>query len=90
MASRLRAGSCGLGFLAQRGDAVLQRPQADPQHFGGALAIAVDVIEGQPDVSFLDVHKWLPGAEQQWTIRLTRRLFGRMVRRIAALLVPTG
>jgi hypothetical protein len=48
------------------------------------------VIEGQPDVSFLDVHKWLPGAEQQWTIRLTRRLFGRMVRRIAALLVPTG
>ncbi len=34
----------GLLFFAQQGNAVLQRPQADPQHFGGALAVPVHVI----------------------------------------------
>jgi hypothetical protein len=31
---------------AQFGDPVLQRPQADPQHLGGAFAIAARVVKG--------------------------------------------
>jgi hypothetical protein len=33
---------------------VLQGPQADPHHLGGALAIAAHVLEGEFNVSLLD------------------------------------
>ena len=40
--SRPSTGSCRVRHFAQFGDPVLQRPQANPQHLGSALAIAPD------------------------------------------------
>src|ERR1035441_7409102 len=59
--SRDRSGH--LRLFAQCGDPVLQRPQADPQHLGGHLAIAVHVLEGEFDVSLLEFDQWLARLE---------------------------
>src|ERR1017187_1528667 len=56
-------------LFAQCGDPVLQRPQADPQHLGGAFAIAAHVLQGEFDVSLLEFHEWLPELERCSTLR---------------------
>ena len=61
-------GSAGSGprrllVVAQCGDPVLQRSQADPQHFGGAFAIAAYVFEREFDVGLLEFHERLARLE---------------------------
>jgi hypothetical protein len=72
-ARRSRAWSCRLRLLAQGGDPVLQRPQADPQHLGGEFAIAAHVIEGELDVSLLDFQEWLARLQRDRTIVACRQ-----------------
>jgi hypothetical protein len=43
--------------LAQPRNPVLQRAQANPQHLGGAFAITAHVLEGEFDVSLLEIHE---------------------------------
>src|SRR5512142_2445586 len=55
-------------LLALRGDPVLQRPQADPQHLGGALAVAAHVFKREPNVRILDLHERLAGLEDDRSV----------------------
>ena len=53
----LRSRSRCLSLFAQFRDPVLQRSQADPQHFGGEFAIAAHVIERELDVTLLKLRE---------------------------------
>ena len=55
-------------FRAHRDDPVLQRPQADPQHLGGAFAIAAHVLNGEFNVSLLEFHEWQTRLEHDTTL----------------------
>src|ERR1017187_6505160 len=70
------AGSRRLRLFAKCGDPVLQRPQANPQHLGSALAITAHVLQGEFDVSLVDFHERLARLKHHSTIQV-RRLPGR-------------
>jgi hypothetical protein len=72
MPSLVRGSDAREGGVAHFGDPVLQRPQADPQHLGGAFAIATHVLKGEFDVRLLEFHERLAGLEDDRSVTSVR------------------
>ena len=68
LARHLLARTCCLCIFAQYRDPILQRSQANPQHFSGQFAIAVHVIERELDVSLFEFREWLARLEHRRTL----------------------
>ena len=54
-----RSGSDRLSLYAKSGYPVLQSSKADSQQLRGSFAISLHVIEGQQDVSLLELGEWM-------------------------------